>query len=142
MNGRNIARALLVLVLVGGAAMLGIAAYNAGVTQGLVESGQVAPGGYIGGPYIGGWGYGWGHGLGFGFFGFLGTLLFIFLVVGLLRAAFGHGRGWGPGPRGWYGPDGRPGRDAWDERVRRVHDELHRTGPGGATPTDPDRPNG
>jgi hypothetical protein len=150
MNGRTIARVLLVLILVGGAAALGIGAYNAGVTQGLIDSGQVAPGGYIGGPYVGGWGYGWGHGIGFGFFGFLGTLLFILLLVGLLRAAFGRGRGWGPGgPRGWYGPDGQSGRDAWHERVRRVHDELHGTGTGmggtgtgGSTPNDPDRPNG
>jgi hypothetical protein len=138
MNGRTIARVLLVLVLVGGAVALGVGAYNAGVTQGLIESGQVAPG-YAVGPYIGGWGYGWGHGIGFGFFGFLGTLLFIFLLIGLLRAAFGGGHGWGPrGRRGWYGPDG-PGRDAWDERVRRFHDELHRGDPG-TTPSDTDRP--
>jgi hypothetical protein len=149
MNGRTIARVLLVLILVGGAAVLGIGAYNAGVTQGLIDSGQIAPGGYIGGPYVGapyagGWGYGWGHGIGFGFFGFLGTLLFIFLLIGLFRAAFGRGRGWGPGgPRGWYGREGHehPGRDGWDERVRRVHDELHQTGTGGTTPGDPDRPN-
>ncbi len=35
---------------------------------------------------------GWGHG--FSIFGFLGTLLFIFIIFGLLRAAFGRGRGW------------------------------------------------
>jgi hypothetical protein len=143
MNGRTIARVLLVLILVGGAVALGIGAYNAGLTQGLIDSGQVAPGGYIGGPYVGGWGYGWGHGIGFGFFGFLGTLLFIFLLIGLFRAAFGAGRGWGPGgPRGWSGREGHehPGRDAWDERVRRVHDELHRTGAGGTEPSDTDLP--
>jgi hypothetical protein len=126
MNGRTIAGFLLALLLVGGAAAIGITAYNAGVTQGLVESGQVvvAPGQAVG-PYVGGYA-GWGPG--FGFFGFLGVLLFIFLVFGLIRAAFGGGRGrggWGPG---WGGPNGRHGRGAWDERVREIHDELHRSG--------------
>jgi len=83
MNGRSVARLVLALVIVAGVAFLGVGAYNAGVSQGLAQAGQVvaAPGGYaVGpGPYIGGWGYGWGHGPGFGFFGFLGTLFFIFL---------------------------------------------------------------
>lgn len=137
MNGRTIARILLAVILIGGAIGIGVTSYNAGVTAGLVQSGQavVVPGGVPvvpGGAYIGyGYGYGWGAGHGFGFFGFLGGLLFLFLVIGLLRAAFGgHRRGWGPGgpgghggPRGWGG-DWR--RDAWEERVRETHDALHR----------------
>ena len=75
---------------------------------------------------------------GFGFFGFLGTLFFIFLVIALLRAVFGGGRG-GWGRRGWGGgwggPGGRYGHDAWSDRAREFHDELHRTG--GETPKDP-----
>jgi hypothetical protein len=134
MNGRTIARVLLALIIIGGVTMLGVGAYNAGVTQGLMSSGQVVvtPGAYPVGPYVGGWGYGWGHGPGFGFFGFLGTLFFIFLIFALLRAAFGRGRGWGPG--GWGGPDsGRYGRGPWEDRARAFHDELHRSKPDGTT---------
>ena len=142
MNGRTIAGILLTLVLIGGAAAIGITAYNAGVAQGLVSSGQVvvAPG-YPVGPYVGGYGHGWGGG--FSFFGFLGTLFFIFLVIALLRAVVGGGHrrgGWG-GP-GW-GPGDRSGRGPWNDRAREFHDELHRTGgqPGqsGQEPTDQQR---
>lgn len=139
MNGRTIARVILALVLITGAVFLGIGAYNAGVTQGLVQSGQVvvSPGAYVGapyvGPYVGGWGYGYGHG--FSFFGFLGTLFFIFLLFGLLRAAFGRGRGWGPGgPGRWGGPGGWDRHDprGWEGRAREIHDDWHRTRePGG-----------
>ncbi len=126
MNGRSIARILLAVVLIGGAIGIGVTSYNAGVTAGLVQSGQavVVPGG----AYVG---YGWGYGHGPGFFGFLGGLLFLFLLIGLFRAAFGgHRRGWGGpgGPRGWGG-DWR--RDAWEERVKETHDALHRETSGG-----------
>jgi hypothetical protein len=140
MNGRSVARLVLALVILAGVAFIGVGAYNAGVSQGLAQSGQVVvtPGGYPVGPYIGGPGFGWGHGFGFGFFGFLGTLFFIFLLIGLLRAAFGghYGR------RGWGGPGGRGGpgdprvRDRWEERVREVHDELHKTAGTGQTGDD------
>jgi hypothetical protein len=133
MNGRTIAGVLLALLLVGGAAAIGISAYNAGVTAGLVEAGQVvvAPGQAVG-PYVGG--YGWGHG-GFGFFGFLGFLFFLFLFFALIRAAFWGGRGrggWGPGGGGRY------------DRIREMHEELHRsgstgTGTTGQSPTDQPR---
>jgi len=141
MNGRTIARILLAVVLIGGAIGIGVTSYNAGVTAGLVQSGQavVIPGGYPvapGAAYVG-YGYGWGPGHGFGFFGFLGGLVFLFLLIGLIRAAFGgHRHGWGPG-----GPGGRRGwggdwrRDAWEERVRETHDALHREASGG-----PDKP--
>lgn len=141
MNGRTIAGILLTLVLIAGAAAIGVTAYNAGVSQGLVDSGQVvvAPG-YPVGPYVGGYGYGWGHG-GFGFFGFLGTLFFIFILIALVRAVLGGGRGrggWG-GP-GWGGPGGRHGYGPWGDRAREIHDELHRTGgQQGQEPTDQQR---
>jgi hypothetical protein len=129
MSGRTFARVLLAVIVIGGAIMLGVGAYNAGVSQGLAHSGAVSavPGGYPVTPYIG-WGYGWGHGFGFGIFGFLGTILFLFLVFGLVRAAFGGGRGWGPGGRrGWYGGEGGMGHGGFDERARRFHEELHRS---------------
>jgi hypothetical protein len=137
MNGRTIAQVILALVLITGVVFLGIGAYNAGVTQGLVQSGQVvvAPGAYVGpyvgGPYVGGWGHG------FSFFGFLGTLFFILLLFGLLRAVFGRGRGWGGGHGGWGGPGG-PGRypGPWEDRAREIHDEWHRSRDAGGT----DRP--
>jgi hypothetical protein len=140
MSGRTIAAILLVIALGFGAAALGVTAYNAGVTAGLAQnvaasggSVVVAPG-YPAGPYVG-WGWGWGG----GFLGFFGFLLLMFLVFGLIRAAFGWGRwgrgggGWGPGyGRGW---DHRHGYDAWNDRVREVHDELHRSGStGGSAP--------
>ena len=141
MNGRTLARILLAIVLIGGAIGIGVTSYNAGVTAGLVQSGAavVVPGGVPvapGGAYIG-YGYGWGFGHGFGFFGFLGGLLFLFLLIGLIRAAFGGPRrGWGgpggPGHRGWAG-DWR--RDAWEQRVKETHDALPRE-TGGA----PERP--
>ncbi|MBA2382746.1 MAG: hypothetical protein H0V73_11605 [Chloroflexi bacterium] len=139
MNGRTVARILLAIVLIGGAIGIGVTAYNAGVTAGLVQSGQVVvtPGGYPvapAAPYIGyGYGYGWG-GHGIGFFGFLGGLLVLFLIIGLIRASFGGPRhGWGPGGPGgrggWSGGDWR--RDAWEQRVKETHDALHREASGG-----------
>ncbi|HEY7590732.1 MAG TPA: hypothetical protein VH723_07050 [Candidatus Limnocylindrales bacterium] len=123
MNRQAIAGIALVILLIAGAFAIGIGAYNAGVTAGLVQGGQivVAPGQAVG-PYVGGYaGHGWFGGL----FGFLGFLLFLFLLFALLRAAFG---GWGRGRGGWggrsWGPEGRHG--PWDERMREFHDELHR----------------
>jgi len=127
MTGRSIARILLVVVLVGTAIGIGVTAYDAGVTSGLAQTGQVvvAPGAYPVAPYVG---YGWGFGHGFGFFGFFGFLLILFLVFGLIRAAFGGRRGWGPGGPHRHG--GGPGGDwrgsPWETRAREVHDEWHR----------------
>ena len=42
MNGRTFARILLAIVLIGGAIGLGVTAYDAGVSAGLVQSGQAA----------------------------------------------------------------------------------------------------
>jgi hypothetical protein len=143
MNGRTIARVLLAVVLVAGVVTLGVGAYNAGVTAGLAQTGQVVVtnGGYLapGAAYVGyGWGLGWGHG--FGFFGFLGGLLFLFLVIGLIRAAFGGPRrGWGSG----YGPGPRHGwGSGWEERARDAHDAWHRAHPDGTSTTDLSSPTG
>ena len=150
MNGRSVARLVLALVIIAGVVFLGVGAYNAGVSQGLAQAGQVVvtPGGYPVGPYIGG--YGWGHGIGFGFFGFLGTLLFIILLFALLRAAFGGHRGrrgwsgpggWGGpgGPGSWGGPGDPRGRSPWEARAREVHEEWHRTGGTHGSETGEDR---
>lgn len=143
MNGRTFARILLAVILIGGAITIGVTSYNAGVTAGLVQSGHavVVGDGYTVAPGAAYVGYGWGWGHGFGFFGFLGGLLFLFLLIGLLRAAFGGPRrGWGPGgPRhGWGGGDWR--RDAWEQRVKDTHDALHREA--SDEPKRPDRPAG
>ena len=59
MNGRTILIGLLVLVLLAGAAGVGVYAYNAGVAQGLVQGGKVTvveggpgPYPYYGGPFL------------------------------------------------------------------------------------------
>jgi hypothetical protein len=138
MSGRTFAAILLVIVLGIGAAALGVTAYNAGVSAGLAQnvadsggSVVVAPG-YAAGPYVG-YHWGWGGGI----FWFFGLLLFFLLVVGLIRVAFGGGRGWGRGygPGAWGPGYGRGDHRAeWHDRVREVHDELHRGDtPGGGS---------
>ena len=110
-----------ILVIVG----LGAGVYNAGIQQGIIEAGRVPAGQVVQTGYH----YGWG---GAGVFGFLIPLLFVFILFGLIRAAFGGGRGWGHGHRGGYGPgwgrdwDGDRGPGGWrEERERRMAD-LHR----------------
>jgi hypothetical protein len=119
--GRVLAVTLVVLVLAG----IGIGVYNAGVSQGIVEAARAAQA--AGGdaavviPPYAGYGYGWGwHGGGFGFFGILFGIVFLFLLFGLIRAAFGWGRWNGGGPGGWGGGGGR------EERIAELHRELHK----------------
>ena len=100
---RSVAIAILTVIV---ALIVGAAAYSLGMGHGLATSGQVAP--MAGGPY--GYHYGWG----FGFFPLLGLIfpiLFILLIFGLVRAAFGGPR-WGRG-----GP--------WMDR-RTMAEEWHR----------------
>src|SRR4051812_28433809 len=139
MNGRTIAQILLVILLVVGAVTLGVSAYNAGVTAGLAQTGQVVvtDGRYLapGGAYVG---YGWGFSHGFGFFGFLGGFLFLILLFALLRAALGGPRrGWGGHGHGWYpgGSRDEQGR-TWEDGAREAHDAWHRNHPGDPAPTD------
>ena len=96
MNGRFVFGVLLAVVLIVGAVGVGVYAYNAGVAQGMIESGKVvapatglAPYAYYGGPFFF-HPFGWG----FGFLGCLFPLLFFFLFFGLLRGIFWGGR-WG-----------------------------------------------
>jgi hypothetical protein len=122
-------RVIAALLLVGVLVAIGAGVYNAGVSQGLaqnvtaVASGApaVAYGYYPG--FVGHWGWG------FGFFGIFFWILGIFLIFGLLRAAFGWGRGghgygrWGGhGPGGWNQPgSGDPRREMLDQWHRDAH---------------------
>lgn len=140
---RTIAAILLIAVLAVGGGLIAVTAYQAGV--GTAVTTAVAEGGTVvtAVPALGyGYGYGW-HpgGFGFGFFGFLGTLLFLFLVIGLLRAVFfrgRHGRDWGPrgGPGGWG-----PGRGWWETRAHEGFDEWHRRAHDGGSSKEPPAPN-
>ena len=115
---------LAVLAVIG----IGVAAFNAGVDQGvsqqLARTGDAQQVVRVVGP-------GWGYGRGFGFpFGLILFPLFIVGIVLLIRGAFWRGR-WGGGPRWWgpgYGPGGpggygQPwgGPQAFDEYHRRLH---------------------
>ncbi|MEO8252177.1 MAG: hypothetical protein ABI578_06855 [Chloroflexota bacterium] len=114
-------RVIAVLALVGLTAVVGTNVYNAGVSAGLAEAANhvvasgaapayVYPGAYIGHPW----------GLGFGFFGFFFLIFGFFLVMGLLRAAFGRGR-WGG--HGQWKSRGGP-REYMDEWHRHAHGET------------------
>ena len=138
MSGRTIARVLLVGFLVLGAIGLGVTAYNAGVSAGLAHEGTVvvSGGAYPVAPYAG---WGWGLGRGFPFFWFFGGLIFLFIVFGLIRAAFGGPRGgWGRGyGRGSYANGWRDEQvRTWEDRARETHDAWHRAHPDapGSTP--------
>ena len=116
----NTARGILALVVL---AIVGVIGYQIGVSQNIAVQ---APAGAMPMAY----GYPYMH-WGFGFFGFLFPLFFLFLFFGLLRAAFGHGRGWGdhghgPGMHGGWG-NGR-------ERLEALHRELHGEKPTTGTP--------
>ena len=104
---------LLVLITAVGALGLGMYAYNAGVTQGLAQSGRiVAPDGGAVVPYYNPMPY---HPFGFGFPGFLFSCLFIFMIFGLIRAIFFR-RHWGMHSR----------RDMWNGDFPPMAAEWHR----------------
>jgi hypothetical protein len=130
---------ILAAVVVGGSAIANVA-YQAGVQTAVTTVAATAPEGTIVTPVAPAYGYGYGYGYGpgwgwhggpgFGIFGFLIGLFFIFLFIGLLRAAFGRGRGWGDGRGGWGGPGGwgpgGPRRWAEHEGVKETFETLHR----------------
>jgi hypothetical protein len=143
---RNIFIGFLVLaaVVVGGG-FIAQTAYQAGLSTAITTAAAnapdgsvvtpVAPGAY---PYGYGYGYGFGPGWGHGFsiFGFLGTLLVIFLIVGLLRAAFWRGPG-GWGRHRYWGAHGGPGRWEHDPRDRfhQTFEDWHREAHGESSST-------
>ena len=80
------------LLLIGLVAAVGVGIYNAGVSAGIasdigsqISSGAQVPIVYTG-PYVG---QPWGGGI--GFFGILFGIFLLFLIFGLIRAAFGWG---------------------------------------------------
>ncbi|GAB4421058.1 MAG: hypothetical protein Fur0044_18300 [Anaerolineae bacterium] len=120
MNRRIVFGVLLALVLMAGAVSIGVYSYNAGVAQGLIESGKLTdlpPGAegrmypYYGGPFL------FHRPFGFGFLGCFGPLLFLFLIFALFRGLW-----WG-GPWGWR----RGWRHDYHSRgVPPMFDEWHR----------------
>ena len=135
--------AILAVVAVVG---IGVAAYSAGVDEGISrelaqrgDTDQVVR--------VVGHGYGYGRGFGFGFP--FGLILFPLLVIGivlLVRGAFWRGRwggpGWGPGgygPGGPWGPSGYGHRGPWGAQA--TFDDWHRRQhePPAAGPAEPGR---
>ncbi len=104
------------------AAIVGVGAYQLGVSQGLAATGTaVAPAAYYYHPFF------------FGGFGFLFPLLFIFLIFALVRGAFSRGRGWGHGG-GWGGPGYY---QSPRERLEELHREMHGEKPKDSGTTSP-----
>src|SRR2546428_8723636 len=98
------------------AAIVGVGAYQLGLSQGLATTGTaVAPALYY-------------HPFFFGGFGFLFPLLFIFFIFFLLRAAF-----WGWGGRHYGGGWGKGDYQSPRERVAGLHKELCREKPDSGT---------
>jgi hypothetical protein len=123
MSGGTFFRVLAALALVGVLVIIGVGVYNAGVSAGLAETGRQAvssgaPAVYYPGPYAG---HGWGWGPGFGIFAVVFWILGIFLIFGLVRAAFGFGR-WGGGRRDWGDHNGR--RQHFEDWHRRAHEST------------------
>jgi hypothetical protein len=122
MNGRTIASFFFSLIVVGVLIAIGVGIYQAGVTQGVIDAGRFPAGAAV--PVAGYDGY---HGGGFGFLGLLFPLLFLFLIFGLVRAAFSRGRGWGHGYGHGYGWDkGQGGPMSWREDRERTIADMHR----------------
>jgi hypothetical protein len=116
MNGLRFLAAIVVVLVIG------LVGYQIGVSQAVATAvpAGAAPVAYYGYPY---WHFG------FGFFGFLFPLFFLFLFFGLLRMAFGGGRGW----KGGYG------HGEYRSRLEEIHRELHgekpASGPSSGTST-------
>ena len=121
MNGNTGLRLISALVLIAAIAGIAFFAFQAGVAQGSpvtieAPSGQAVPAPY---PYYG-YGMPFHRPWGFGFFGFLFTLLLIFLAFRALRFLF-WGPRWGWGPH-QYGPWGR----SWENGVPPMFEEWHK----------------
>jgi hypothetical protein len=127
------------LILIGVVVSLGVGVYQAGIAQGIVDAGRYPAAAAV--PVAG---YGW---QGPGIFGILFGIFFLFLIFGLIRAAFfrgrdggpgwgHHGYGWGPGWTRGPGSSGG-GPEAWreerDRRIADLHRRLHEEGDGGTS---------
>ena len=155
-----IAFLVIAALLVGGSVVASVA-YQTGVQVAVNTAAASAPDGTVVTPVVPAYGYGYGYGPGYGFgwhggpgiFGILFGIFILFLFIGLLRAAFGAGRGWGgpgggwgyrggpggPGGRGGWGNHEHNGDRPWERQARELHDSWHRDNPGesgGASSTD------
>ena len=118
MNGNGLGRVLAAIVLLAILAGVGIGVYNAGIDQGVAQqAAQAASSAGTTVTVVPAYGYGW-HGWGFFPFGIIFWILGFFLVLALLRAIVGGGRGRGYGHHG-----------GWGDR-RGMLDEWHRTAHG------------
>ena len=109
------------------AAAIAIGAYNAGVAQGLAESGRIIASPPAGTPVV----YMWPRPWGFGFFPFL-PLFFLFVFFFAVRGLLWRGR-WHGGRR--YRYDGVP--PIFDEWHRRAHAHPGSPSDPGSRTTDP-----
>ncbi len=131
MKSRIVVAVLVTLALIAGAIGVGAVSFNAGVAQGLAQSGKLAelaqsgagigPHAFYGGPMF----FHRPFGFGFGFLGCLVPLLFLFLAFSLVRG-FMWRRHWGWGMHGgghgpWSNKDGAP--PMFEEWHRRAHGE-------------------
>lgn len=99
------------VLFLAGAAAIAIGAYNAGVTQGIAESGRMIAAPPAGAPVVYMWPRPWGFGF-FPFFPLFFLLLFFFVARGLLWRGRWH--------RGWhYRYEGVP--PMFEEWHRRAH---------------------
>jgi len=124
MNNRVFGALAIGALLIAGAAAIGIGAYNAGVAQGIMESGRMIAAPPVGTPTV----YVWPRPWGFGFFPFfpLFVLLFFFLA---LRGLLWRGR-WHGGGR--YRYEGVP--PVFEEWHRRAHARQPSAGPTSPAP--------
>lgn len=139
--GRVFFGIVLALVVVGVVAGVAWTAYNAGIYQGVAESGKLIPPTIDGntapvapffGPYgfYGPLGFRRGFGFGFGIVGCLVPLFFIILLFALFRLAFRPrwGRGWGgPWMRGGWDGSWDPSKGNIPPAVQEWHRRLHET---------------
>ena len=135
MHDRSPFRAIVLLLLVlAGAAVIGVGAYQAGLQHGFVEAGRTAAVPLEGTSHVyivPGAGYGPWHG---GFFPLFPLVVGFFLVAFVVRGLAWRGRGGCGGHRGWGGRrDGLP--PAFEEWHRRAHERMAGTPPPPAAPT-------
>jgi hypothetical protein len=92
MNNRVFGGMAIAALVIAGAVAIGVGAYNAGVAQGIVESGRLIAAPQTATPYVYVWPRPWGFGF-FPFFPFVMLLLFFFVVRGLFWRNRWHGSG-------------------------------------------------
>src|SRR5919106_623877 len=101
--------AALAFLVVAGAAIIGVGAYNAGVAHGIANSAQALPAPPAGAPYV----YVWPRPWGFGFFPVFPFVFLLFLFF-VLRGLFWRG----PWRGGWGFRHGvPPGLEEWHRRA-------------------------